>query len=98
MRCRLRQCIRLQYTILREVSALRLAWRERYGAQRAAGAADDLERRGDDHGPRRRQPVQVDQARDAEFARAMHRRMVGEWGIEAPSLPGVCPDGLHTDA
>src|SRR5512146_2722851 len=87
-----------QYTILHEVSALRLARYKREHTQRAAGAAYDLERRGDDYGPSWGQLVEVDQARDAEFARTVHRRMVGEWGVEATRLPGVRSDGLHPDA
>src|SRR5215510_6862220 len=58
-------------------------------AQRAAGAIGDLERCGDNHCTGCRQLVQIDQARDAEFACSVHRTVVRERLICPASVPTV---------
>src|SRR5262245_43047138 len=67
-------------------------------AQRAAGAIGDLERCGDNHCTGCRQLVQIDQARDAEFACAVHRTVVRKRRIEGSGLPSVRSNGLYADA
>src|ERR1700722_10314187 len=70
---------------------------EREHAQRAAGAVDDLQRRGDDDRPGRRELVEVGQARQPETVGAVHDGVAGKHGIETMRLAGVGPDGLHAD-
>src|ERR1700722_12567172 len=70
---------------------------ERGPAPRAAGAVDDLQRRGDDDRPGRRQLVEIGQARQPETVRAVHDGVAGKHGIETMRLAGGGPGGLHTD-
>jgi hypothetical protein len=58
---------------------------------------NNLEGGGDHNGSCRRQLIQIDQARYAEFARSMHTCMIGEGGIKASSLSCIRPDRLYTN-
>src|SRR5579864_8835947 len=71
--------------------------RQRDHAQRAAAAADELERGGDDDRAGRRQLVEVAQARQAEAAGAVHQGMTRERRVEGEGLAGVGADGLDAD-
>src|SRR6185437_8977760 len=76
----------------------RLCRHERQHPQRASGAVHDLERRRNYHGTRRRQLIQVGEAREPEPIGAVHEGMAGKHGLEGRCLAGIGADRLHPDA
>src|SRR5215204_2049848 len=66
-------------------------------AERAAASIHDLERRRNDDRTCRWAPYEYTQNGEAELAGAVHRRVIGKWRCERPSLAGVGPDRLHSD-
>src|SRR5689334_18187117 len=67
-------------------------------AQRAAGTADYLQRRGNDHGTRRGKLIEIAQAGQTKLTAAVHKVVVRKWWIEGERLTGVGPDGFNADA
>src|SRR5215218_10045756 len=61
--------------------------------QRAAAAVDDLQRRRDEHRSGRGELAEVPQARETEFAGAVHQGVSGEGWIEGAGLARVWPRG-----
>src|SRR5690349_13030291 len=78
-----------------ECAAFLFAGHQGDHALRAARSIDDFEGRSDDDCTCRRELVKVSQARQAEFARAMHQRVTGEGHIKTTGLSRICADGLH---
>lgn len=79
-------------------SVLRLGRGDGDDAKRAAGAINDLERRGNDNRARCWQLVQVNQAGDAKLAIAVHGGVIWEgWG-EGACLAGIRSNGFYADA
>ena len=70
---------------------------ERDHAQRAVGAADNFEGRGDDESAGGWKMVEINQAGQAEAARAMHVGMAGKSGIKAASLASIGANGLDAN-
>src|SRR5437879_3627620 len=61
-------------------------------AEGAAGATDDLEGRGDDHGAAGRQLVEIAKASEAELSAAVHDEVIGEGRVK---LGGLARVGTH---
>src|SRR5207247_7901228 len=65
---------------------------------RAAAAAEDLERCGNDNRTRRRQLIEIAEARQPELPGAVHDRMVWKRRVESSGLSRVGSDRLDADA
>src|SRR5262245_36564110 len=82
----------------RRTPRTRLRGHQREHANGTPTAINDLERRREHEGAGRGQPLEVAQAREAEFPSAVHDRVVGEGRIEPSRLAGISADGFNTDA